>query len=247
MPKPVPKKQNRSSTGTIAAIAALVVALAVIVVAVLFLFVFDKEEASGPASGSSAASSGSESSYTPAEAYPVKSLESYSSDYAYVQLDIRDFGVIVLELDPKAAPITVANFVDLVDSGFYNGLTFHRIISGFMIQGGDPEGTGNGGSKKTIKGEFSVNGWENPIKHTRGVISMARNSISYDSASSQFFIVHKDSPHLNGQYAAFGHVVVGMDVVDAIAAVDTNPVNDRPYDSVVIGQALLLQAPPAAE
>lgn len=139
----------------------------------------------------------------------------------HVAVTVRDYGTITVELDADAAPITVQNFLDLADSGFYDGLTFHRIIEGFMIQGGDPEGTGMGGSGKTIKGEFSANGVENPLSHTRGAISMARSS-AMDSASSQFFIVQKDSTFLDGQYACFGYVTDGMDVVDAIAA-DAQP------------------------
>ena len=130
-------------------------------------------------------------------------------------ITVKDYGVIRVELDRQAAPITVDNFVKLSQEGFYDGLTFHRIISGFMIQGGDPTGTGMGGSEETIRGEFQDNGVENPISHKRGVISMAR-SRDMDSASSQFFIVHQDSPHLDGAYAGFGHVTEGMDVVDAI-------------------------------
>ncbi len=143
----------------------------------------------------------------------------------YVQMDIADYGTIVLELDADAAPITVTNFMGLVESGFYDGLTFHRIISGFMIQGGDPKGNGTGGSSERIKGEFSANGVANPITHERGVISMARSSAP-DSASSQFFIMHAQSPWLDGQYAAFGRVLTGMEVVDAIceavAVTDSN-------------------------
>ena len=135
----------------------------------------------------------------------------------HVAITVRDYGTITVELDADAAPITVQNFLDLAGSGFYDELTFHRIMEGFMIQGGDPEGTGMGGSDKTIKGEFSANGVENPLSHTRGAISMARSS-AMDSASSQFFIVQKDSTFLDGQYACFGYVTNGMDVVDAIAA-----------------------------
>ncbi|MBQ2800190.1 MAG: peptidylprolyl isomerase [Lachnospiraceae bacterium] len=131
------------------------------------------------------------------------------------EIDIKDYGVIKLELDADIAPITVTNFVNLAKSGFYDGLTFHRIISGFMIQGGDPLGNGTGGSEETIKGEFSTNGVENSISHVRGTISMAR-SMENDSASSQFFIVHEDSTFLDGQYAAFGTVTEGIEVVDAI-------------------------------
>jgi peptidyl-prolyl cis-trans isomerase B (cyclophilin B) len=140
------------------------------------------------------------------------------------EIDMGEFGKIKLELDADSAPITVTNFVSLANSKFYDGLTFHRIIQGFMIQGGDPEGTGYGGSDKTIKGEFSLNGVDNQISHTRGTISMARsddgNSATTDdlnSASSQFFICDADDTALDGQYAAFGHVTDGMDVVDEIA------------------------------
>jgi len=149
-----------------------------------------------------------------------------------VQIEMENGGIIKLELYPEAAPITVENFVKLAKSGFYDGLIFHRVIKDFMIQGGDPEGTGMGGAKDKIKGEFAVNGWKNPISHTRGVISMAR-SRAYDSASSQFFIVHADSTYLDGQYAAFGKVTEGMDVVDEIAGVATDK-NDRPREDVVI-------------
>ena len=136
----------------------------------------------------------------------------------YVEMKVKDYGTIKLELDSDVAPITVTNFINLVNSKFYDGLTFHRIIDGFMIQGGDPLGNGTGGSSKTIKGEFSENGVKNSISHVRGVISMARSS-DYNSASSQFFIVQKDTTSLDGQYAAFGKVISGMDVVDKIAKV----------------------------
>lgn len=132
-----------------------------------------------------------------------------------VEIDIKDYGKISVELDADTAPITVTNFVNLAESGFYDGLTFHRIIDGFMIQGGDPDGNGTGGSDKEIKGEFSENGVENNISHVRGVISMAR-SMDVNSASSQFFIVQTDSTYLDGSYAAFGHVTEGMEVVDKI-------------------------------
>ena len=155
-----------------------------------------------------------------------------NGDPIMVEITMRDGGVIKLELYPDIAPITVENFTKLASEGFYDGLIFHRVINGFMIQGGDPEGTGMGGSGTNIKGEFAVNGVANNISHVRGVISMAR-SRSYNSASSQFFIVHKDATYLDGQYAAFGRVVEGMDVVDAIAEVPTNG-NDRPLTEQVI-------------
>ena len=155
-----------------------------------------------------------------------------NGDTIMVEITMRDGGVIKLELYPDVAPITVENFTKLADEGFYDGLIFHRVIKGFMIQGGDPEGTGMGGSGTNIKGEFAVNGVANNISHVRGVISMAR-SRSYNSASSQFFIVHKDATYLDGQYAAFGRVIEGMDVVDAIAEVPTDG-SDRPLAEQVI-------------
>ncbi len=132
------------------------------------------------------------------------------------EINVQDYGTIVVLLNSEAAPLTVANFVKLAEEGFYDGLTFHRIISGFMIQGGDPNGDGTGGASERVKGEFSSNGVENPLSHTRGTISMARNGIDMDSASSQFFIVHEDADFLDGDYAAFGSVTEGMDVVDRI-------------------------------
>ncbi len=141
----------------------------------------------------------------------------YSTGKHHAEIVVKNYGTIALELDADVAPITVENFANLVNEGFYNGLTFHRIISGFMIQGGDPLGNGTGGSSKTIKGEFASNGVKNSISHVRGTISMARSSMP-NSASSQFFIVHKDSTFLDGQYAAFGTVTSGIDVVDKICA-----------------------------
>lgn len=133
----------------------------------------------------------------------------------HVMITVKDYGTITIELDSEYAPITVTNFLKLVKDGFYDGLTFHRIMDGFMIQGGDPLGTGMGGSDETIKGEFSKNGVDNPRSHTRGTVSMAR-SMQKDSATSQFFIVHEDSTFLDGDYAAFGHVTEGMEIVDKI-------------------------------
>lgn len=135
----------------------------------------------------------------------------------HVEIMIKDFGLIAVELDADTAPITVTNFIDLAKNGFYDGLTFHRVIDGFMIQGGDPNGDGTGGAEKTIKGEFANNDIKNDIKHVRGVISMARSS-DYDSASSQFFIMVDKAPHLDGEYAAFGYVTSGMEIVDKIVA-----------------------------
>ena len=149
-------------------------------------------------------------------------------------IEINKFGTIIVELDKAVAPITVENFVKLANKGFYNGLTFHRVIKGFMIQGGCPKGNGTGGPGYCIKGEFAANGVNNPLKHTRGVISMAR-AMDPDSAGSQFFIMHQDAPYLDGQYAAFGKVIEGIEVVDAIASVKTN-YYDMPLEKVVIKQ-----------
>ena len=154
-----------------------------------------------------------------------------------VQIEMQDGGIIKIQLYPAVAPITCANFEKLVKEGFYDGLIFHRVINGFMIQGGDPTGTGMGGSKDTIKGEFKSNGVTNNLSHTRGTISMARTNVK-DSASSQFFICHEDSTFLDGEYAAFGCVTDGMDVVDRIAGVDTDfrdkPVNEQKMKKVTI-------------
>lgn len=149
-----------------------------------------------------------------------------------VKLFVKDFGEILIELDYENAPNTARNFVELASKGYYNGLTFHRVIRGFMIQGGCPLGNGTGGPGYSIKGEFRHNGVDNKIKHIRGVISMARSYLP-DSAGSQFFIMHKDAPHLDGEYAAFGKVVDGINVVDKIAAVKTTP-SDRPFNKVII-------------
>ncbi len=147
-------------------------------------------------------------------------------------ITMSDSKTIRLELYPEVAPKTVSNFIDLAKKGFYDGLTFHRIIKGFMIQGGCPQGTGTGGPGHQIKGEFKMNGFDNPIKHERGVISMARAQ-NPDSAGSQFFIMHQDAPHLDGQYAAFGKVIEGMDVVDDIANSKTGAM-DRPNAPVIM-------------
>ncbi len=159
----------------------------------------------------------------------------------YVMLTVKDHGVIVLELRPDVAPITVANFQKLVGEGFYDGLTFHRVYSGFMIQGGAPNGNGTGGSDETIKGEFSANGVKNSLSHKRGVLSMARSSAN-DSASSQFFICHADSDFLDGQYAAFGEVVEGMSVVDSIAAVEVTYNTYRTEKTVPVEKVIIEKA-----
>ena len=150
-----------------------------------------------------------------------------------VTITMKDGGVMKAELYPEIAPNTVNNFISLIQKGFYNGLIFHRVIEGFMLQGGDPEGTGMGGPGYEIPGEFSSNGFENNLKHEPGVLSMAR-SMMPDSAGSQFFIMHKTSPHLDGEYAAFGKVTEGMDVVERIATVATEPGTDRPYEDQIM-------------
>ena len=153
-------------------------------------------------------------------------------------ITIRDMGDIKLELYPSKAPQTVANFAELARKDFYNGLIFHRVIEGFMIQGGDPTGTGTGGPGYAIKGEFAENGFENDIAHERGVISMARKNKPLDSAGSQFFIMHQDAQHLDGLYAAFGKVTSGMDIVDKIAMSQTNA-SDKPVNDVVIEKIII--------
>lgn len=155
-----------------------------------------------------------------------------------VKMYIKDYGEILIELDYENAPNTAKNFVELVSKGFYNGLTFHRVIRGFMIQGGCPKGNGTGGPGYCIKGEFRNNGFDNKIKHVRGVISMARSYLP-DSAGSQFFIMHKDAPHLDGEYAAFGKVIDGMSVIDKIASCKISP-SDRPIVPVVIDKVELI-------
>ena len=162
-------------------------------------------------------------SFTACGGNPAKDMD----DVVYVEIDMQSGDYIKLELYTTIAPITVSNFVELCNENFYDGLIFHRVISGFMIQGGDPTGTGMGGSDKSIKGEFNNNGVINSLSHKRGVISMARNSISMDSASSQFFICHADATFLDGDYAAFGAVIEGIETVDKIAAVATDG-NDKP-------------------
>lgn len=156
-----------------------------------------------------------------------------------IRITMEDGGVIDLELNAEAAPITAKNFEKLVREGFYDGLIFHRVIAGFMIQGGDPTGSGMGGSKENIKGEFAANGFDNPIRHERGVISMARSQ-NYNSASSQFFIMHADGFFLDGQYAAFGKVVAGMDTVDRIAMTKTT-FGDRPVHEQKIATVRVIE------
>ena len=169
--------------------------------------------ASGAASASAASASAVPSSSAPS--CVTSASGEYASGTHHATIEVEGYGAIKLELDADVAPVTVANFAKLAGEGFYDGLTFHRIIEGFMVQGGDPSGNGTGGSDEKIVGEFSDNGHPNSISHVRGTISMARSQ-AYNSASSQFFIMQADTPSLDGQYAAFGHVTEGMDVVDAM-------------------------------
>lgn len=164
-----------------------------------------------------------EPAQAPAQEAEEKKSDELLSGKHHVEIEIKDYGTIKAELDADIAPITVTNFVNLAKDGFYDGLTFHRIISGFMIQGGDPLGNGTGGSDEEIKGEFLANGVENSLSHVRGTLSMARAQ-DYDSASSQFFIMHEDSLYLDGQYAAFGTVTEGIEIVDKIC--EDTPVTD---------------------
>ncbi|MBE7055827.1 MAG: peptidylprolyl isomerase [Ruminococcaceae bacterium] len=161
------------------------------------------------------------------------SLEQYEGENPVAVIKVKDLGNIYVELYPDVAPNTVNNFISLAKSGYYDGAIFHRVIENFMIQGGDPEGTGGGGPGYTIKGEFSSNGFTNDLDHERGVISMARRGDSYNSAGSQFFIMHVNYPYLNGDYATFGKVISGMDVVDAIATTETDS-SDKPVEDVIM-------------
>lgn len=198
-------KETNSMTATVV-IAAVIIVLVIALVVLIIVFLGGK---STDVQGSSS----------------VTEVSIDKSETYYADIDIKDYGKITVKLDPGAAPETVKNFVTLANEKFYDGLTFHRIIEGFMMQGGDPNGNGNGGSDKTIVGEFSANGYDNPLSHTRGAISMAR-ATDPDSASSQFFIVHKDSTFLDGNYAVFGYVTDGMDVVDKVCE-DAEPVDDN--------------------
>lgn len=207
-PKAKPAPTSKWNQPLVWGIAAIVIMALLVVAAVLLL---NKPTASSQAQTTDPASTPTPTSTT--ETYTPPALE---DDVTYTaKIDIQDYGTITVELDQEAAPITCANFVELAESGFYDGLTFHRIIEGSMMQGGDPEGTGYGGSEHNIVGEFSSNGYDNPLSHTRGAISMARSN-DPNSASSQFFIVQQDATFWDGDYAVFGYVTDGMDVVDAI-------------------------------
>lgn len=200
---PIEKAHKKSTAGKIITVVLAVAVIGGLAVGGVFL---SRSLGKGSTSGAApSGSSGAVSSYTAENA----------SVTAYADIDIKDYGTVTVALDGKAAPATVKNFEKLANSGFYNGLTFHRIIDGFMMQGGDPDGDGTGDSDDTVSGEFSANGFNNSLSHTRGAISMARSN-DYNSASSQFFIVQSDSTFLDGQYAAFGYVTEGMDIVDSI-------------------------------
>ena len=195
----------------------LVMAAAVIVVFLIVALIVWKPAGSGKKT---------DGEYAMFDASALNGRYDISADeLTYVQIKVKDYGIITAALDKTIAPVSVDNFIALAKDGFYNGLTFHRIIEGFMIQGGDPQGNGTGGSKETIKGEFAENGVNNPITHVRGAISMARSG-DPDSASSQFFIVQADSTYLDGKYAAFGYVTDGMEVVDRICS-DAKPTDSN--------------------
>ncbi len=181
---------------------------------------------------------------TPPTSDPATTSPVDKTDAIKIQIDVTDYGIIEAELYPKVAPETVANFTRLISEGFYDGLTFHRVINTFMIQGGDPLGTGRGGSDTNINGEFSNNGFPNGLSHTRGILSMARGGTDMNSASSQFFVVQQDSNFLDGDYAAFGLVTSGMDIVDSIVA--KTPVEDDngkvlPENQPVISTIVILK------
>ena len=204
-PKAKPTQPAKKSNPLVWGIGAIVVVAILIIAAVVLT--------QKPSTTSEAQNSATPTVTTSADTYTPPALE---EDVTYTaRIDVKDYGTITVELDQEAAPITCANFVELAESGFYNGLTFHRIEPGFVIQGGDPNGNGTGGSGHDIVGEFAENGYKNDLSHVRGTISMARSE-DPDSASSKFFIVHEDATFLDGKYAAFGTVTDGMDVVDAI-------------------------------
>lgn len=217
--------------------------MAFVCAAVLFFLLFPRQEPTTELSVAETTSATEEATEPPETEYtepfniaPTESTKTEVTTTYFADITIENHGTVTVELDADAAPITVENFVSLAESGFYNGLTFHRIMEGFMMQGGDPNGDGTGGSEKTIKGEFTENGVKNTLSHTRGAISMARSN-DYNSASSQFFIVHEDSTFLDGQYAVFGYVTDGMEIVDTICTA-AEPSDDNgsilPEDQPVI-------------
>lgn len=213
----------------IAKITAVVVAVClVLVIAIAGVFMVNTSGSGEDAASEATTETSTEETAAEAEepeATAAATPETSAEETMYADIDIADYGTVTVQLDPDAAPETVANFVSLAEDGFYDGLTFHRIIDGFMMQGGDPNGDGTGGSDTTIPGEFSDNGFENDLSHTRGAVSMARSS-DYDSASSQFFIVQQDSTYLDGSYAVFGYVTDGMDIVDEICE-SAQPTDDN--------------------
>ena len=216
------KQSNRQDKNKVALVLAVIAAVLVIVCIAAFVINNKKDNNRTDITEGQEQAAGKEDTSSDNGGMPAVTREDYFAD-----IDIKDYGKITVKLDGEAAPITVKNFVSLAKEGFYDGLTFHRIMEGFMMQGGDPEGTGMGGSSKTIVGEFPNNGYDNRLSHTRGAISMARSS-SYNSASSQFFIVHQDSLGLDGEYAAFGYVTEGIEVVDAICS-DAQPVDGNGF------------------
>lgn len=218
------KEKQRTVLITVGIIVCAVLIAAVVISAVIDGGRNADDASEAESSAASASSDGDAGSAESAAEDLAVSADDITVSY-YADIAVKDYGTITVALDAEEAPVTVANFVKLAREGFYDGLTFHRIMDGFMIQGGDPNGDGTGGSDETIKGEFSQNGVENNISHVRGAISMARSS-SYDSASSQFFIVQSDSTFLDGQYAGFGFVTEGMDIVDRIAE-DAEPTDDN--------------------
>lgn len=221
--KQIEEKQKRDRVLLIAGGAvALILTLALVITQLLPKTDPAADASSAAESAAESAAPAAESGAASEETALLTSADELTVSH-YADIEIEDQGTITVALDESLAPETVKNFVSLAESGFYNGLTFHRIINGFMMQGGDPSGDGTGGSEQTIPGEFSVNGFENPISHVRGAISMAR-SMDMNSASSQFFIVQADSTFLDGQYAGFGFVTEGMEIVDQICAdaVDTD-------------------------
>jgi hypothetical protein len=207
-----PMEKKRKKRIAVIGITAAAVCLCIIGIVFLAVHLSDTSSAAGgedtTSDGTVSTDSSADTTYTPA------ALDESLTYYA--DIEIADYGTVTVQLDQASAPVTAANFVSLAESGFYDGLTFHRIMEGFMMQGGDPNGDGTGGSENTIVGEFADNGYENSVSHTRGAISMARSGDDYDSASSQFFIVQEDSTYLDGQYAVFGYVTEGLEVVDAV-------------------------------
>ncbi len=227
--KKLKKTQNGSGIVILCAVIAAVVAVLLMVFVARGLGrsagLYDETTGDGAVSGNeSMAEAGADADGGAAEGAEISGAAAIENPI-YADITVEGYGTITVAMDAAAAPVTVLNFITLAEDGFYDGLTFHRIIDGFMMQGGDPEGTGLGGSDETILGEFAANGYDNPLSHTRGAISMARSQ-DYNSASSQFFIVQSDSTYLDGQYAAFGYVASGMEYVDQICK-DAKPTDDN--------------------